>query len=204
MGGDVAFRDAVPDDVPAIHALVEASYRGDESRRGWTTEADLIDGRRTEASEVARLVSGPGTRMLVGVSVPDAEPDGEPDGGPDGGPDGEIVACCALERRPGGAAYLGMFAVRPQLQGRGTGRRLVARAEEVAASWGCARVVMHVIRQRTELLAWYARIGYLPTGETEPFPYGAPGFHPRRPDLEFAVLARDLPVSRARATRDAG
>ena len=187
MGRDVVFRDAVLDEVPAVHALVEASYRGDESRQGWTTEADLIDGRRTDETEVARLVSGPDSRMLVGVSVPD----------------GEIVACCALERRAADEAYLGMFAVRPRLQGRGTGRRLVAHAEQVAAAWGCTRVVMYVIRQRSELLAWYARLGYLPTGETVPFPYDIPGLHPRRPDLELKVLAKALPSSPAGTAPDA-
>jgi hypothetical protein len=52
---------------------------------------------------------------------------------------------------------------------------------------------MTVLEQRPELLAWYGRRGYLPTGETEPFPYGNPRFGlPRTQDLRFLVLAKRL------------
>src|SRR4051794_13241714 len=46
--GAVMFREAGPADLGAIVALVESAYRGESSRAGWTTEADLLDGQRTD------------------------------------------------------------------------------------------------------------------------------------------------------------
>jgi len=55
------FRLARLDDVAAIVALVESAYRGDAAREGWTTEADLIGGQRTDAGAVADALAQRGT-----------------------------------------------------------------------------------------------------------------------------------------------
>lgn len=192
----VSFRPAVPADVGRIVALVESAYRGDASRAGWTTEAHLIDGHRTDAGQVQAVLGRPDSVIVLaetgdrGRTGPAAEPGGAgvATDAATGGP--TIVGCCHVERTGPGTAYFGMFAVRPQLQGRGVGRSLLARAAATAAGWGCPQMRMTVIRQRPDLLAWYARLGFEPTGETEPFPYGDARFgRPRRDDLEFVVLA---------------
>jgi hypothetical protein len=57
---------------------------------------------------------------------------------------------------------------------------------------------MTVIVQRDELIAWYGRRGYRRTGRFEPFPYGDERFGiPRRDDLRFEVLVKDLPEATA-------
>jgi GNAT superfamily N-acetyltransferase len=170
------FATDADEEVAAIVALVESAYRGDASRAGWTTEADLLDGQRTDARAVQDMIAGSDGGVLLAFD------DGE-----------DLIACCHLQPR-GGEAYFGMFAVRPARQGRGAGRALVAEAERIARSeWGLGRMSMTVIRQRDDLIAWYARLGYLPTGETVPFPYGDERYGlPKRDDLEFVVLARGL------------
>ncbi|MFE7593873.1 GNAT family N-acetyltransferase [Kitasatospora sp. NPDC057512] len=173
--GEPEFRTAVPADVPALVALVESAYRGDSSRAGWTTEADLLGGRRTNPEAVAEAVGHPDGVVLLAER------------------DGELVACCQLERR-GGLAYFGMFSVRPGLQGGGIGRAVLAEAERVAGEeWGVGAMEMTVIEQRAELIAWYERRGFRRTGEFSPFPYGDERFGiPRRPDLRFAHLVKEL------------
>lgn len=172
------FAGGSDDEVDAIVALVESAYRGPASRAGWTTEADLLDGRRTDRAAVREVISAPTAPggMLLAEE------------------DGHLVGCCQLEQRPHGAAYFGMFSVRPTQQGQGRGRAIVAEAERVAGEeWGATRMSMTVIRQRQDLIAWYERLGYEPTGETQPFPYGDERFGiPTRPDLEFVVLAKPL------------
>ena len=172
----LSFRTARADDVPAIVALVESAYRGDSSRRGWTTEADLLDGQRTDAAAVAELIARPASRLLLAEAG------------------SELVACAHLERQ-GEAAYFGMFAVRPEQQGGGLGRALLAEAERLAsADWHCSAMRMTVITLRDELIAWYERRGYRRTGEYSPFPYGDARFGlPRRDDLRFETLAKTLP-----------
>lgn len=174
----VAFRRAALGDVDEVVALVESAYRGESSKAGWTTEAHLLDGQRTDAGAVRDIVGSDDARLLLAV---DEQTDA-------------IVACCQLERRPAGVAYFGMFAVSPQLQGGGTGKGLLAEAERQARDdWACSRMEMTVIAQREDLLAWYLRRGYHEIGERRPFPYGDERFGlPRRPDLEFTVLAKEL------------
>jgi GNAT superfamily N-acetyltransferase len=51
-------------------------------------------------------------------------------------------------------------AVRPDLQGRGLGRRLLAFAEEEAAGRGYAELRLYTNEKMTENRALYARLGY--------------------------------------------
>jgi ribosomal protein S18 acetylase RimI-like enzyme len=169
------FRPATTADVPAIVALVESAYRGDASRAGWTTEADLLDGQRTDPAEVAQLVSDPASRIVLAES-------------------GDGLVGSVLLKDEGEAIYVGMFAVRPGVQGQGVGRALLAEAERVGRQeLGRRAARMTVLVQRTELIAWYERRGYRRTGVREPFPYDEPRMGlPRRADLVFEELRKDL------------
>ncbi|MBL1089461.1 GNAT family N-acetyltransferase [Streptomyces sp. NPDC001739] len=172
---ELIFRTAVDADVPGLVDLIESAYRGDASRAGWTTEADLLEGQRTDPEGVAAVVRHETGLLLVAER------------------EGALTACCQLEHR-GDHAYFGMFAVRPALQGGGLGRTMLAEAERTAReTWEAREMRMTVIRQRTELIAWYERRGYRRTGEFSPFPYGDERFGiPQRADLEFEVLVKPL------------
>ena len=55
MADSLEFRCATLADVDTIVTLVESAYRGESSKAGWTTEADLLDGQRTDRDTVQRL-----------------------------------------------------------------------------------------------------------------------------------------------------
>ena len=170
-----AFRTATPEDVPAIVALVESAYRGDSGRRGWTTESDLLDGRRTDEADVGALIARPDSRIVLLER------------------DDRLLGSCHVERH-GETAYFGMFAIDPTQQTSGLGKLLLAEAENIAREeWGCGLMEMTVIVQRAELIAWYERRGYRRTGTYKPFPYGDERFGlPRRDDLRFELLVKAL------------
>jgi len=166
-------------DLPAVAALVNSAYRGEVSRQGWTTEADYMDGQRTDAKTLAAdLAANPRARLLLLRDAPDAE----------------LLGTVWLEPVAAGEAwYLGMLTVRPDLQARQLGRTLLAAAEDAAAGQGAQRVRMTVISIRDSLIAWYQRRGYALTGETRPFPYGDANVgRPLRDDLSFVVLEKPL------------
>ncbi|MFJ1970110.1 GNAT family N-acetyltransferase [Streptomyces sp. NPDC087903] len=171
----LTFRDAVDADVDALVALIESAYRGDDSRAGWTTEADILEGQRTDPEGVRAVVKSPDGRLLTVER------------------DGQVVACCQLEHR-GDHAYFGMFAVSPALQGAGLGKVIIAEAERAAReSWGVTEMHMTVISVREDLIAWYERRGYRRTGRMTPFPYGDERFGvPQRDDLQFELLVKEL------------
>ncbi|MDB5708019.1 MAG: family acetyltransferase [Sphingomonas bacterium] len=173
---DIIIEAAGPDDLAPLHALIEGAYRGDGARRGWTHEADLIDGQRTDTETLAAIIDDARQHILV-VRNDDA-----------------IIGCVALTDKGDGTCYLGMLTVAPDLQAAGLGRQLIEAGERhVAASFGARRIEMTVIAQRAELIAWYERRGYHRTGERRPFPYGDPRIGtPRSDALDFIVLERDL------------
>ncbi len=163
-------------DIADIVALVESAFRGDASRAGWTTEADFLDGRRTGPDEIEVIIADPKQRVLL-----------ERD-------DAAALSASVVVSRDGDTASFGMLAVAPTRQGAGTGRRVLHDVEHwVTVHWKSRRMRMKVIAQRAELIAWYERRGYRLTGESEPFYYGDERFGlPRRPDLKFAVMEKDL------------
>lgn len=171
----MAGRNASRGDIAALIALIESAYRGEASKAGWTSEADLLGGQRIDAAMLADMIADPAQRLIVFEA------------------DAQMVACVAIERREG-YGYVGLVTVRPDAQGGGWGRRLLDLAEDgIATDWQLRRARMTVIAQRPELIAWYERRGYRDTGETAPFPYGDPRFGaPRRDDLWFVILEKAL------------
>ncbi|KAJ7099452.1 acyl-CoA N-acyltransferase [Mycena belliarum] len=161
-------------DAPTLVSLVRRAYRGEG---GWTTEAALLNDERIDEAQMLKKIEDPETTVHVAI---------------DGG---RIVGCCELVRLENDKVHFGTFAVEPELQAAGVGRYILAQAETAAAKMGVTCVEMAVIAQRLELIAWYQRRGYAPTGETRPFPFHALiNGGALRDDLHFVVLQKSLGV----------
>lgn len=164
------------DDLDELAAFVNAAYHGDSSRVGWTTEADLFDGHRTDAAALrASSAAKPGAVMLM---LRDNE-------------QAPLLGCVWLEPHDARAWYLGMLAVRPDLQNIGLGKSILTQAEAFARGRGARLMRMRVINLRDTLIAWYRRRGYRLTGETQPFPQGKVLKQPGE-ELRFVVLEKRL------------
>lgn len=161
-------------DIPSLVQLLNKAYRGDDSRQGWTTEAHLIAGDvRTDESSVKEVIEQDKSVMLKYLD--EAQ---------------EIIGCVNLQQHDD-RIYLGMFAVSPQLQGGGVGKKLLKAAEEFARQKNCRSLYMTVISVRSELIDWYKRHGYIDTGKTKSFEEdGISGKHLQR--LAFSVLEKEI------------
>lgn len=161
-------------DIPAIMQLLNSAYRGESSRKGWTTEADLIAGNvRTDENNLADVMAIPGSIFLKYTN------------------DSGIIQGCVNLQVQEKKVYLGMFSVDPESQGAGIGKIILRSADEYARSQGCTSIYMSVISVRAELIAWYQRHGYVDTGERKAFNEdGLTGKHLRK--LEFMILEKPI------------
>jgi len=171
----LTYRAATHADIPALITLVTSAYRGDASRAGWTTEADILDGARIDAQGLQADIERPRSTILLAER------------------DGQLLACAHVADEHG-KGYFGMFSVDPAQQRSGIGKQLMEAAEAHAArAWGVPVMQMTVIDIRDELIAFYERRGYVRTGIKKPFPYGDERFGiPKRDDLRFEILEKPL------------
>ncbi len=163
-----------PQDIPALVTLINSAYRGESSKKGWTTEADLLDGQRTDPDTLLNTMNTPNSVILKYENEQN-----------------EIEACVYLNKQDD-KMYLGMLTVNPELQAKGLGKLLMAESEKYAVQQGCKSVIMTVISIRAELIAYYERRGYKDTGERKPFPMGDPKFGLPQQHLEFIVMEKEL------------
>jgi len=160
-------------DVPQLNVLVNSAYRGETSKQGWTTEADLLDGLRIDEETLEGYFNDPAVTILKSTDD-----------------NGQINGCVYLEERDD-KLYVGMFSVSPALQGKGIGRDLLLAAEDHARQTGIHTLMMTVISVRRELLDWYERRGYQPTGEIKPF-HVHEKFGVAKQHIELLVLEKSV------------
>ena len=171
----LSFRKAEMSEAERIAALVNSGYRGESSKLGWTTEADLLDGTRTNPADIENMIGQPGSMVLLCVEG------------------ANFIGTAHLERQ-GDECQLGMLVVKPGLQGGGIGKLLMQAAEEKAReTWGVRRIAMSVISIRHELIAYYERRGYRRTGRTRPFVADDTHGYPKSQPIEFEVMEKQLP-----------
>jgi len=183
---NLVFRKAATTDAQNIAALINSAYRGETSRLGWTTEADLLTGARTEVDEVLSLIAADNSMLLLCLDGP------------------TLLGSVTLEKHGSAAqpvAHLGMFAVQPHQQGRGIGKQLLAFAEQTAVeAWGVSSMAMSVITLRQELISFYQRRGYRLTGTLRPFPAESKLWRPVVSNLQLGLMEKSLDSNSAFST----
>jgi len=160
-------------DSKIINQLMNKAFRGDSARKGWTHEADYLDGVRTTEEVVKNtIIEAKGTYFLVQT-------------------EGEIAGCVFYEKQ-GSKMYLGSLAVHPDLQAKGIGKAIMYHAEQYCKYLNCTTISMSVVSKRTELIEWYERKGYLNTGIIKPFPMDDRKFGEPKEFLEFIIMEKEI------------
>ena len=165
---------ATIEDIPQLVALINSAYRGEESKKGWTTEADIIRGAlRIEEPALTELINVQGARFLKFVNEQNR------------------IDGCVYLHKSGEDMYLGMLSVSPSLQANGIGKQLMSEAEIHARKMDCDRIFMRVISLRHELIRWYEKQGYYQTEQREPFPTDTRFGTPLQP-VEFMIMEKRI------------
>ena len=173
---------ATLEDIPELMVLIHNANRGETSKQGWTTEADILEGTRIFETTLQKYIENPNSVLFKYADEEEYLDD-------------RIIACIYLDKifKNGDLkCYLGLLTVSPELQGRGIGKQLLHFANEWAWSQGCLSIIIRVITAREELIAWYERHGYVRTGEKQPFFSTHSEYGVSKQHLEFAVLEKRL------------
>lgn len=147
----ISFRNADLNDVNFLFTFLNAAYRGDSAREGWTFESDLVGGLRITTEEIAESINKVKESFLLALSG------------------NKIVGCVQLVDE-GDELYFGMISVDPKLQNQKIGAKILAEIDRIARSQNKSRVRLVVIHTRAELIAYYERKGFRSTGQSESFP----------------------------------
>ncbi len=166
------FRQAILTDADSVARLVNSAYRGESSRAGWTTEADLLDGLRVSSREVRRLIESVDAIIFLCFN------------------DADLIGSICIENVQD-TAQIGMFVVKPTLQGQGVGKQLLTAAENLALeTWAVQKFQMHVITLRHALISFYERRGYQRTGISSDFPVNAVMWQPKLDGLKLEAMEK--------------
>ncbi|QWF70904.1 GNAT family N-acetyltransferase [Methylomonas paludis] len=171
----LVFSEAEASNAEALVRLINCAYRGETSRLGWTTEADLLSGSRTDLTDILDLLGAPDSIILTGRCRQ------------------ELLACVHLQKT-GQQVQFSMLAVAPGRQNQGIGKQLLAAAETKAQQrWAITEFAMWVIDHRPELLSFYQRRGYQLTGDSRTFPVNAALWQAKVSGLRLELLVKKLP-----------
>ncbi|MDR0361682.1 MAG: GNAT family N-acetyltransferase [Planctomycetota bacterium] len=147
MEQDLAIREGVAEDYPAVLDIQRRAYREKEAPLYGENLPPLFETPETLAEELAA-----GKRLLVGVY------------------DGRIAASLRMKTLEDGSVYFGRLSVDPDLQGKGIGKRMALAVEDWHPE--AAVFVLDCGEKSEENRHIYGKIGYRETGEVVEVEYG--------------------------------
>jgi len=132
-----------------IGNLVNQAYRG---KTGWTKEGHLVSGDRVSSKQIEDIILNENSYLLITQNKID------------------ITSCICIEKKTNNA-YFGLFAVNPNIQSKGIGKKVLKLAEEYTKDiLKLKKITMVVISQREELISYYERRGYVKININQEYP----------------------------------
>ena len=197
MAKEVFLRPALTTDIPALTVLINRCYLFEE---GWTSESELVGGIRTNQNEIQSVIEDDNQHFFVYSQTNSEHETVET---------GELLGCINIGMEDDGA-YIGFFAVNPELQGSGVGSIMLEKAEILAQQYLTEQrlaeqkqrdstvdkkpIKMLVLKGRDKMLAYYQRRGYVCTGNTQSFQNDneSKGDNSKDSELHFTEIAKTI------------
>ncbi len=160
------------DSIAKLRELINRAYRGSEGERRWTTEQHLVAGDRLSEAGLLAMLEDADVQMLVAQ-------------------EGERLVGCIAAKSLQDCIELGCFAIEPALHGMGLGKQLLHFAEQQFAARSDGFQVT-VVSLNQDLIAFYERRGYQPTGHSIPYPLEQNVGIPKVAGIELVVLRKPV------------
>lgn len=170
---NVVYTPATEDDVEALVALVNSVYRGEHSKQGWTTEANILEGKRVDTAWVRDVIESSHSTLIVARRH------------------GAVIGCLQIDIEAP-VAHLGLFAVDVVSQTLGIGKRLLQEAEVYAKSNNISTLQLEIIDKRADIILYYERRGFQATGESLDFPVRDDLWRSKVGPLQLLVYRKQL------------
>lgn len=161
-------------EIDELESLVNLAYRGGKSSVAWKNEDHLVEGPRIIPEDLKKYIGAADVSKILYLRDENKQ----------------LVGTVHVEKH-GDEAHIGMLAVHPEFQNFGLGKKLLLLGEECAQKdFNCSVGKMFVFGGREELLNWYKKMGYEPTGETMPFFGPETGLKPKVENAHFVVVQK--------------
>jgi ribosomal protein S18 acetylase RimI-like enzyme len=177
LAPDAALSEADPAQAAPLALLINQAYRGHHgAATGWTSSGHLLGGERIRVDDVVRLLTDVDRQCLVLTAS------------------GGLIGCVLISSLRPGVGEIGLLAVRPDHQSAGIGRYLLTAAEKALVTrWQAVTAELTVLSPRSELEAWYRRLGYRPTGRRQSLSGDGGSYgRPLQPGLELVELCKSI------------
>ncbi|KAI9270394.1 acyl-CoA N-acyltransferase [Phascolomyces articulosus] len=138
-------REATTEDLKHTDTVVQVVNEAYHSGGGWTTVKHIVDGLRTNNEEIEGLVLKNGTSHVLLYAF-----------------DGDTVVGTVLIKQVDekGEADFSLLSVAPAYQSKGVGGQLIRQMFDRMKNMGATAAVLEVLDNRTELIAWYKKLGF--------------------------------------------
>ena len=162
----------------AINEVVEVinkAYRGELSSKAWTTEADLLGGKRAEKELIEEILNQENSKFYIAKF------------------EKKIVGNIQVKLESSDI-YIGLFSVHPDFQSSGIGKKLLKFAEDNSSILykKANKFKMQVITLREDLIEFYKRRGYKVTNSFFEFPKSELWNIKIEDELNFVILEKDI------------
>ena len=170
---DLKFRILKKDDIKAVVELINKAYR-ENNPNSWTSEAHLLSGIRVNEDMLNEILENKNIVTYIALL------------------DEKIVATIQTKLEDEDI-HIGLFAVHPDFQSFGVGKKILAFAEESSKKlWKKSSFVMEVISNRVELKEYYNRRGYKDTETFIEFPKSKHWLPLVDEELKLLVLRKEI------------
>ncbi len=172
---NLKFSKLTKDDIKAVVELINKAYR-ENNPNSWTSEAHLLSGIRVNEDNINDILEEKNSKIYIAKFE-------------------DKIAGTIQAKLEDEDIHIGLFAVHPDFQSFGVGKKLLEFTEQSSMKlYNADKFKMQVISIRTDLIEFYKRRGYEVTNTFLEFPKSELWNFRTNEELRFVVLEKNIKI----------